>query len=66
MSSLRACANILQFDNGDCIVTQGESADGIYIILFGLVKVHENVTRTIVHVTRTIVHDWQRQPIVHV
>lgn len=39
VSSLRNYAEILQFDNGDNIVTKGESADGVFIILYGLIKV---------------------------
>lgn len=39
VEKLRESAEILQFDSSDHIVTQGDVADGVFIILFGLVKV---------------------------
>ena len=39
VSELRSCVEVLQHDSGDYIITQGDHADGVFIIIYGLVKV---------------------------
>ena len=39
IGSLRGNADIRQFDTGDFIMREGDQADGIFIVMSGLVKV---------------------------
>ena len=39
VSSLRSCVKVLQHDSEDYIITQGDTANGVFIIIYGLVKV---------------------------